>query len=134
MNRKLLSRFIMIVVLILVALWQLYPTFNLSRLTERQEEKIARLQALVDISRDEIKTALVQGSLEAVILGRVNDKASEKQARQLAVEIQKLEDKIFETEKKAIKRGLDLQGGTYLVYEINFPQFLYPFTQDLIFI
>jgi len=124
MNRKLLSRFIMIVVLILVALWQLYPTFNLSRLTERQEEKIARLQALVDISRDEIKTALVQGSLEAVILGRVNDKASEKQARQLAVEIQKLEDKIFETEKKAIKRGLDLQGGTYLVYEINFPQFL----------
>ena len=124
MNRKLLSRFIMIVVLILVALWQLYPTFNLSRLTERQEEKIARLQALVDISRDEIKTALVQGSLEAVILGRLNDKASEKQARQLAVEIQKLEDKIFETEKKAIKRGLDLQGGTYLVYEINFPQFL----------
>ena len=124
MSRKLLSRFVLIVALILLAIWQLYPTFNLSKVTKQQEEKIAQLMELVDISSEEISNALVEENLEAYILGKLKDKKNEQQARQLAADIQELDGKIFRTERKAIKRGLDLQGGTYLVYEVNFPHLL----------
>ncbi|HDP98131.1 MAG TPA: protein translocase subunit SecD, partial [bacterium] len=124
MDRKLLTRFLLIVALILLALWQLYPTFNLGRLNKQQEENIAQLQQLADISRLEINTGLLDGELEARVLKKLKDKANEQQARALAADIDQLDDKIFNTERKAIKRGLDLQGGTYLVYEVNFPHFL----------
>ncbi|OQX86573.1 protein translocase subunit SecD [candidate division KSB1 bacterium 4484_87] len=124
MKRKLLSRFIFISVLVLLALWQLYPTYNLSRLNKQQTQNIEKLLTMVDLSKEEIKTALIDENLEGLVVGHLKDKAAEKEARQLAAKIQDLDQKIFDTEKKSIKRGLDLQGGTYLVYEINFPDFL----------
>ncbi len=124
MRRKLLSRFILISVLVLLALWQLYPTYNLSRLNKQQEQNIAELLSIVDMSREDIHSALIDENLEAMVVGRVKDRAMEKKARELAAKIQELDKKIFDTERKSIKRGLDLQGGTYLVYEIDFPDFL----------
>ncbi|NOZ62282.1 MAG: protein translocase subunit SecD [Calditrichaeota bacterium] len=124
MKRKLLSRFILIATLVLLALWQLYPTYNLSRLNKQYDQSVEKLLTMVDLSKKDVKTALIDENLEALVVGHLKDKATEKETRQLAAKIQELDQRIFETEKKSIKRGLDLQGGTYLVYEINFPDFL----------
>ncbi|MCD4665165.1 MAG: protein translocase subunit SecD [Bacteroidales bacterium] len=124
MNRKLLSRAILIGVLILLAIWQLYPTFNLSRLNKNYDQKITQLQGLAEISIDEINNALLEENLEDVVLKKVKGTENEQQTREIAAEIQKMDEKILNTERKAIKQGLDLQGGSYLVYEVDFPQFL----------
>ena len=124
MKKKLLSRAILIGMLILLALWQLYPTYNLSRLNKQQEQNIARLMEMVDMSREQIHDAIVNENLEATVVAHLKDRKLEKDARSLAAKIQQLDQKIFRTERKSIKRGLDLQGGTYLVYEIDFPDFL----------
>jgi len=68
MTRKLLSRAILIGVLILLAIWQLYPTFNLSRLNKNYDQKITQLQGLAEISIDEINNALLEENLEDVVL------------------------------------------------------------------
>ncbi len=124
MSRNLTYRFIFIVVLILLALWQLYPTFNLSRLNKKQQENISRLQEITDIDREEITNALLEKELEAVVYEKAKGTEKVEEARKLAADIQRLDEKLFNTEKKSIKRGLDLQGGTYLVYEVDFPHFL----------
>jgi len=124
MSKSLLYRLILIVSLILLSLWQLYPTFNLSRLNKKYNQKISQLQSMVNIDKTLIKDALVEKDLEEIVLNKAKGTKNEQQARELAAEIQKLDDTVFKTERKAIKLGLDLQGGTYLVYEIDFPDFL----------
>ena len=124
MSRPMLYRLILIVALILLAVWQLYPTFNLSKLTGEYEQKISQLEDDTSINNEIIKGAIVDKNLEDVVFKSIQGKENEQQARDLAAEIQKLDDTIFKTEKKAIKLGLDLQGGTYLVYEVDFPHLL----------
>ena len=124
MNKSMLYRLILIVSLITLALWQLYPTFNLAKLTKRYEQKISQLQSETNLGIDSIKDAIVEKNLEALVLKSIKGTEKEQQVRDLAAEIQALDEKVFNTEKKAIKRGLDLQGGTYLVYEVDFPHLL----------
>ncbi len=120
MSKSLLYRLILIVSLILLALWQLYPTFNLTGLNKEYEQKISQLQDKANINIDVIKDAIVEKNLEEVALKKLKGTKNEQQARELAAEIQELDDTIFKTEHIAIKLGLDLQGGTYLVYEVDF--------------
>lgn len=119
-SRNLLYRFIFIAVLLLLALWQLYPTFNLSNLNEKQDANFKRVQEIADVGLRDIKDAILEGDLEATILKAIKDSSNEKLARELSQNIVKLDEQIFKNEKRAIKRGLDLQGGTYLVYEVDF--------------
>jgi len=119
-----LYRLILIVSLILLALWQLYPTFNRTKLTSEYEQKVLQLQEESNIDSDIIKDAIVDKNLEDLVFKTVKGTEKEQQLRALAAEIQKLDETVFKTEKKAIKLGLDLQGGTYLVYEVDFPHLL----------
>ncbi len=123
MNKSLLYRLILIVSLILLSLWQLFPSINLSKLNKQYTKKIADLAKLVDMNNEAIDVALVEKNLEELVLDRTKGKANERHARALAAEIQVLDEKISKTERKAIKRGLDLMGGTYLVFEVDFPNF-----------
>jgi len=123
-KRSLLYRFILIAALLLLAVWQLYPTFNLSRLKKNQEKNFARLQEIADVGVDDIKNALLAENLESTILKALKDSSRVDYARQLAKETTTLEQKIAKTERHAIKRGLDLQGGTFLVYEVDFVNYL----------
>ncbi len=123
-KRSLLYRFILIGALFLLALWQLYPTFNLSRLNERQGKNFTKAQEIADVNVDGIKNALLAENLELVLLKAIKDSSNINEARELAKQIVSLDEKIVKSEKQAIKRGLDLQGGTYLVYEVDFPHFL----------
>lgn len=124
MSRNMMYRLILIVALILLAIWQLYPTFNLSRLNEQLDKYYARAQEISDINVENIKNALVEENLENALMKSLKDSTNAPEARELASEIVELDGKIVKAEKSAIKRGLDLQGGTYLVYEVDFPHFL----------
>lgn len=123
-NKSLLYRFIFIGVLFLLALWQLYPTINLARLTKQQETNFSRLQDITALTSREIRTALLEDVLESVALRALKDSSGVEKAKELTKNIVSLEEKIVPNERRAIKRGLDLQGGTYLVYEVDFPNFL----------
>ncbi len=124
MSRNMMYRLILIVALILLALWQLYPTFNLSQLNVQLDKYYARAQEISEINVENIKNALVEENLENALLKSLKDSTSAPEARELASEIVELDEKIVKAERSAIKRGLDLQGGTYLVYEVDFPHFL----------
>ena len=124
MSRSMLYRLILIVSLILLALWQLYPTFNLTRLNKEYDAKISQLQDMAELNIDIINDAIMEKNLEDVVLQKVKGAENEQQVRELAAEIQELDETVFKTERKAIKRGLDLQGGTYLVYEVDFPHLM----------
>lgn len=123
-NRSLLYRAILIAVLVAAAIWQLYPTFNMSRLNEQQNRKISNVFQIADLTNREIRTALLEGNLESEILHALKDSTSRPNVKNIAKQLVELDTKISNTESKAIKRGLDLQGGTYLVYEVDFPNFL----------
>ncbi|UCE04843.1 MAG: protein translocase subunit SecD [bacterium] len=123
-SRSLLYRFVLIVGLFLLALWQLYPTFNLSRLNKKQELNFSEAQKIANVGIEDIKTALLEENLESTMLKAINDSSKDKETRELAKGIVNLDEKIVKSEKLAIKRGLDLQGGTFLVYEVNFVHYL----------
>ncbi len=123
-SRSLLYRFIFISILTLLALWQLYPTFNGSRLNKKQLQNFAKVQELTSLDIKEIKTALLRKNLESVILSSLKDPSRASEARDLARKIVALDDQIANNERSTIKRGLDLQGGTFLVYEMDFVNFL----------
>lgn len=123
-TRNLLYRFILIGVLLVLASWQLFPTFNLSRLNEKQEMNFSRVQEISNLKFEDIKNALLEGNLESTLLKALKDSSDKEIARDLAHDIVELEQKISKDERRAIKRGLDLQGGTFLVYEVDFVHFL----------
>ncbi len=124
LNRSLLYRFILIAVLVLLAIWQLFPTLNLSSLDKQQQRNYARVQEIANIDTKDIKSALLEKKLESTILRSLKNSMNEQEARDLAKKIETLDDRISKNEKRAIKRGLDLQGGTYLVYEMDFVNYL----------
>jgi len=123
-SRSLFYRFILVAALFLLALWQLYPSFNLSKLNNKQDENFTRIQEIATVGIEDIKNALLEENLESTILKALKDSSNEKEARDLSKKIVELDDKIFKSEKRAIKRGLDLQGGTFLVYEVDFVHYL----------
>ncbi|MCU0643176.1 MAG: protein translocase subunit SecD [bacterium] len=123
-NRSLLYRAILIVVLVGTALWQLYPTFNMSRLSKSLKQGISNVQQVADLTNREIRNALSDGNLESEILRALKDSTDRPEVKNIAKQLVEVDTKISNTERKAIKRGLDLQGGTYLVYEVDFPNFL----------
>ena len=123
-NKNLMYRFVLIGALLLLALWQLYPTFNLSKLNEKQDQNFLRIQEIANIDMRDIKNALLEETLESTILKALKDSTDENEARVLAKDIVDQDDKIVKSEKGAIKRGLDLQGGTYLVYEVDFVHYM----------
>lgn len=123
-KKNLLYRLILIAALLLLALWQLYPTFNLSNLNKKQEANFARLQAISSLGTRDIKDALVEETLESTVLKALKDSTNENEARKFAKNTVDLDEKIVKNERGAIKRGLDLQGGTYLVYEVDFVHYL----------
>jgi len=127
MQRKLLYRSILIIILIAVALWQLYPTYNLNNLKEKEQTLINELADRIQLTPSDIRTALINKELESVVRRHSKDISSDSLDLLLATssQISSLYDRIDRTESKAIKRGLDLQGGTYLVYEVDFQEFVF---------
>lgn len=123
MPRNLVIKIIFVFTLILLSVYSLYPTMKLDRLHREETNLIAELSKWSNLSLTEIDAALVQGNLEAEVSNTVkNDSLSKSLA--LAEKLNRLSGEISKIENRAIRQGLDLQGGTYLVYEADIPQLL----------
>jgi preprotein translocase subunit SecD len=126
MRRKNLFRTLLILLVIVWSAVVLYPTYNVNNLEKKAAAYHAAIEENTTLSRNEIKAALATGDIELKVRnhfkGRdgntVDDLMDDVKA------LMALDEKIRRDEPNAIKLGLDLQGGTYLVYEVDLPQLM----------
>lgn len=116
-------------IILLAFVWSivvLFPTFQLQQDKKTADSLFSKIEKNTSLKQDDIKTALSSGNLEL----RVRDefKGSDSDSLNAVLtdvnELTKIDEKIAKMETKSIKLGLDLQGGTYLVYEIDLPQLM----------
>lgn len=126
MQRNNLLRTIVIVLAIAWSLWQLYPTFIVGGQKQEAESYFTKIEQQTGMQRDEINEALNAGQLETRVRQQLRDQSPDKVQAVLkeTTNLIAVHDKISKNDAKAIKRGLDLQGGTYLVYETNLPKLM----------
>lgn len=123
MQRTHITRLVLVVALLVLAAVSLYPTFQLGGLHDKEEQMMSEIESLTGMSRLDISAGLAEGDL----ITRIQDAASGdsmQQALDIAADLTVLDEKIENVERRAIKQGLDLQGGTYLVYEADLPKLL----------
>ncbi len=123
MQRSHITKLIIVLALLIVAGVSLYPTFQMSGLRQQENELFARIETNAGLTKYDIDEALTEGDLEARIR-KVSSGETMSQALEAAKKLIDLNTDIEKVEKRAIKLGLDLQGGTYLVYEADLPQLL----------
>jgi SecD/SecF fusion protein len=129
MPRNQFFKIILVVALIVIAAVSLYPTFQLDGLQSREAELLADLESLTNLTKMDIDVGLTQGDLEGAVRDSTIEDNQEK-ALAIADELIQLNSTIINVEGRAIRRGLDLQGGTFLVYEADLPQLLLDLAGD----
>jgi SecD/SecF fusion protein len=123
MQRKLLFKALLVLALAVAALYSLYPSFQLSGLQKQEKYLVTQIKDLTGLSPFDIDAALATGDLENQIR-RTEKVADRDKALSLADQLIRLNTHITTVEGKAIRRGLDLQGGTFMVYEVDLRKFL----------
>ena len=124
MQRSHVIKLVLIIGLVILALVSLYPTMQLGGLQKQETALVNKLQSLTGLTRGDIETGLTEGNLETLVRKRVSNEDTLAKALELSDQLIKLNSKIAKVEIRAIRRGLDLQGGTYLVYEVDLPQLM----------
>ena len=121
MRRNNILRAIIILAALIWGAYELYPTFRVNQLREQIDAKATALARSTGVEVEAVHEALNQSNLEAVVR-KAMDGRSDSSRQQFDGQITSLVDlydKMMRLEPQAIRRGLDLQGGTYLVYEVN---------------
>lgn len=126
MLKRHLFRTIIIIAVVAWAIYALLPNWWLNNHKKSKAKLLTELSQLSDIPVNELTNAVAVDELNALLGRRLPSAQGEKydQALKIAEKIHNLEDKISSNEGRSIKRGLDLQGGTYLVYEVDLPQLM----------
>ncbi len=119
--RNFYGKIALVVILIGIALYSLYPTVQLGGLQKQEIQLVESLSSLTGLTRPEIEIALSRQELESLVAKNTSGDTVQ-QARKIAGQLVELDNKLSNVETKAIRRGLDLQGGTYLVYEADLPK------------
>lgn len=123
MRRNNTLRTILIAAAILWSIYQLYPTIIVTSLRGKAEANISALTRMTNIQTDEINQALIKGVLEQRVRQALQGNTEQLPAALQEVNaLVKVNDDLAKYEDRAIKRGLDLQGGSYLVYEVDLPK------------
>jgi preprotein translocase subunit SecD len=124
------KNFLKILVILVVVGWSalsLMPTYQLAQNQKEADRYYQSIEENTKLARNEIKAALSTNSLEL----QVRDAFSASNGNTVedlvadVNELVRLEERIDGFRSNAIKLGLDLQGGAYLVYEVDLPQLLY---------
>ena len=123
MQKNQLIKLIFIVVLIVGAVASLYPTIQLGSLQKNESKLVEEIQNLTNLDRGDLVAAITEGNLESLVRETCQGDTLETALTQSS-ELIKLSGKIEKVEGKAIRQGLDLQGGTYLIYEVDLPNLL----------
>ncbi len=126
--RKLAPRAIIITLVLLAGLFYLYPTFRYSQLKTREEAEAQVIAQKMGVSFPFVIEALYRE--DAVLLDKLNsltdlDASTKADIGSRITKIQTLHrDQMAGLRKKAIKQGLDLQGGMHLVLEVDVVQLM----------
>ena len=122
MRRNNLFRSLIAVFLLLWAAYSLYPSFELMQQRSVADKYFAELMDYTGFTRDDINEALNAADLQLRLqeLGLSQD--SLQQVKSTAEKLAAIYPDMSRNEEKAIKLGLDLLGGTYLVYEVDLPK------------
>jgi len=123
MQRKIILKVVLVLLLAVAAVYSLYPTFQLNGLQKQETQLVEKIRELSGLSAADIEGALAVGELESQIRNTASA-ANQENALTAADQLIKLNARIATVEGKAIRRGLDLQGGTYMVYEVDLRKFL----------
>ncbi|MBN1541013.1 protein translocase subunit SecD [candidate division KSB1 bacterium] len=123
MQRRQLFKVILVAGLVLFSLYALYPTVQLGGLQDQETRLIQEISEFSGLDASTIMAGITQGSLESLVR-QTTSGDSQSVALDRSAELIRLSRKIESVENKAIRRGLDLQGGTYLVYEVDLPQLM----------
>lgn len=126
MRRKNVVRSIFILLALAFSIMALLPTYQLAGLRKQAEAHYAEIERNTSLTRNDITAALKAANLELAVRSHfkgtngntIDDVLDDVKS------LNELQEKIEENEKKSIKLGLDLQGGSYLVYEVDLPQLL----------
>jgi len=126
--RKLTPRIVIVAIVILGALYYLFPTFRYESLSKEEaknavwlaEEMGIPLEYVIEnLNRDE---SILRDKLDE--LTGLGDVKVAEISEKLSDMFGEGQDLILKYRKKAIKRGLDLQGGMHLVLEVDITQLL----------
>ena len=126
MRRKNALKTVIILLALVFSGMALYPTYELGQLQKEAEQKYAVLEENTTLTRADIVAALKTGNLELTVRKHFNgtDGNTVEDIMDDVKALEQLYEKIEQVEPRAIKLGLDLQGGSYLVYEVDLPQLL----------
>ncbi|RMD89298.1 MAG: protein translocase subunit SecD [Calditrichaeota bacterium] len=126
MRRKNLLRTLIILVVVGWSLVILFPTYQVSKFKKEAEKYFSIVEKNTNLTRNQLIAAIKSGNLELLV--RDHFKATDgNSVEDIMDEVHKLAEiytKIETNEAKSIRLGLDLQGGTYLVYEVDLPKLL----------
>ena len=126
MRRKNLFKTLIILTALIWSVIVLTPTYMLNQQKQEADNFYAAIEENTSLNRNDIKAALSSGNLELQV--RNTFKGTNGNSVDALLEdvnsLIEVNEKIEENEPKSIKLGLDLQGGTYLVYEVDLPKML----------
>jgi len=126
MRRNNLFKGLIIVIVIAWSIVALLPTLQLNEQKAQAEKYYDEIEESTQLSKDDIKAALSSGNLELQVRNKFTA-TNGNTVDDLMDDVDKLSSlyrKIDKNQGNAIRLGLDLQGGTYLVYEVDLPQLL----------
>ncbi len=123
MKQSKLLRAILIYALIVLALYALYPTVHSSLLKRERDAKLEVISQKSGVSLDVLKDEIFRFDLDPASRIRNAEGLDEEMKADLIAEIQDLRgtfyERTVEANSGAVKLGLDLSGGMYLVLEVN---------------
>lgn len=150
MRRNNLFKTILILFFLILAVFTLFPTFNVRPLQNAVDTISQEISQIIEVPADKVLNvlcgdiqigaksvdeALTAEQQEEALKNDVRNRlktqlevaSSEKvdQVLPLALRLREKYEALIKDEAKAIKLGLDLQGGTYLVSEVNIPKLIY---------
>ena len=132
MRRKNLFKTLIILAALIWSVIVLTPTYMLNQQKQEADNFYAAIEENTSLNRNDIKAALSSGNLELQVRNTFKSTNGNSVDTLLedVISLIKVNEKIEENEPKSIKLGLDLQGGTYLVYEVDLPKMLETLAQE----
>ncbi|MFQ5633593.1 MAG: hypothetical protein ACE5I1_32920, partial [bacterium] len=122
MRRNNLFRTIIAIGVLAWAIYAIFPSYNLIQQREIADSYYADVMAYTNFTRDDINEALNAGDLNLRIQELPLGQDSLQQVQAIATKLIAMHPSMVQNEENAIKLGLDLLGGTYLVYEVDLPK------------
>ena len=127
MKRKHTFRTIIIVFFIALAIYYIYPSFILSTVEKEERDKIAEISSISGIPESDVYQNVYRDDVD--FIAEVEDKGITGVDLQKVTEIvdylrNKMNEKLISIREKAIKMGLDLQGGMHITLEVDMVRLL----------